>query len=113
MREDTRAGAHVGELLRRWSTDYRTVNHRNLGVDGLAPFFAPAPVERHTFPSHQCLDFEGLRGRLLSSSYAPAASHPNHEAMLDELRRIFAAHAQDGRVKFEYETEVYLGQIAR
>ena len=52
-----------------------------------------------------------LRGRLLSSSYAPAAGHPKHEPMLAELRRIFDRHAENGRVRFEYDTHVYYGQL--
>lgn len=99
-------------MLRRWSPDYAEVNHRKIGLDAIAPFFAPEPVERQVFPSHQVFDFEGVRGRLLSSSYAPAAGHPNHEPMLAELRAIFDAHEEGGRVSFEYETEVYLGRFA-
>jgi SAM-dependent methyltransferase len=100
------------KMLRRWSPDYAQVNHRNVGLDTIAPFFAPGPVERHVFPSQQVFDFEGVGRRLLSSSYAPASGHPNHEPMLVELRAIFDAHHQSGRVRFEYETEVYLGRFA-
>jgi len=100
-------------LLQRWAPDYTQVNHRNVGLESLAPFFAPGPVERHAFPSAQSFDFAGLRGRLLSSSYAPAAGHPNHEPMLADLRRIFDAHHVNGQVRFEYETEVYVGRFGK
>lgn len=99
------------QMLRRWSPDYRAVNHRNVGLESIAPFFAPGRVERHTFDYHQVFDFEGLRGRLLSSSYAPAAGHANHEPMLAELRAIFERHQNAGTVRFEYRTEVYLGRF--
>lgn len=100
------------QLLRRWATDYGQVNHRRVGLDTIAPFFAPGPVERHAFPSAQSFDFEGVRGRLLSSSYAPAAGHPHHAPMLAELRQICETHAETGYVRFEYITEVYLGRFA-
>lgn len=99
------------QMLRRWSPDYRAVNHRNVGLESIEPFFAPGGVERHTFDYHQVFDFEGLRGRLLSSSYAPAAGHPNHEPMLAELRAIFERHQNASTVRFEYRTEVYLGRF--
>jgi hypothetical protein len=56
--------------------------------------------------------YEGLRGRLLSSSYAPAAGDPRHEPMMAELRAIFDRHQQDGKVTFEYDTQVYWGRLA-
>jgi SAM-dependent methyltransferase len=98
-------------LLQRWATDYRQINHRNVDLARIAPFFAPGNVERHAFPSEQVFDFDGLRGRLLSSSYAPAAGHPGHAPMLAELRSIFDTHQENDRVRFLYETEVYLGRF--
>ena len=52
-----------------------------------------------------------LQGRLLSSSYAPADGHPNHEPMLRELRRIFDRFEQNGTVPFDYDTDVYWGNL--
>ena len=40
-----------------------------------------------------------------------APGHPKHKPMLAELRRIFDQHAQNGRVRFEYETHVYYGRL--
>lgn len=109
-REDTSPFLVAYEhLLQHWATDYRTANHRAVTFADLQTFFAPHVVERFTFPNAQHFDFEGLRTRLLSSSYAPAAGHPNHEPMVGELRTIFDAHQREGGVVFEYETEVYLG----
>jgi hypothetical protein len=64
------------------------------------------------FDSHQVFDFESLKGRLLSSSYTPEAGHPNHKPMLEELGRIFQAHAIGGKVAFEYDTKIYFGQLS-
>ena len=69
-------------LLRNWSDDYRAVNHQdNIGNDALAAFF-PGGHRRAAFPNQQVFDYEGLKGRLLSSSYAPDIGHPNHDPML-------------------------------
>lgn len=99
------------DLLQRFGTDYREVDHLNVGPETLAPFFG-GPYESRTFPNHQDFDLEGLRGRLLSSSYAPGPGHPDHEPMLSELRRIFDRHQEAGRVRFVYDTELYLGKLA-
>ena len=67
-------------------------------------------MELATFPNQQTLDFEGLRGRLLSSSYAPEPGHPQHEPLMTGLREVFRRHEQSGQVVFPYRTLVYFGQ---
>jgi len=59
----------------------------------------------------QMLDFDALKGRLLSSSYAPTAGQPKHDAMLAALRTLFDQHAIDGNVAFEYQTRAFLGTL--
>jgi hypothetical protein len=59
----------------------------------------------------QRFDYEGLAGRLLSSSYAPLDGQPGHDAMMRELQRIYRAHAQDGKVAIEYKTRVFYGHL--
>jgi len=100
------------DLLRRLSIDYGVVDHRRMTDSGvLAGFFGCDDYPRTTFPNIQTLDWEGLRGRALSSSYVPLPGQPNHEPLMTELRRIFDAHQQEGVVRFEYETEVYWGRV--
>lgn len=95
-------------LLLRFGTDYSEVRHENTGADSLGRFFIGERKET-AFPNRQELDFEGLRGRLLSCSYVPLAGHPDHEPMIAELRRVFDRHQTAGRVAFDYVTRVYLG----
>lgn len=99
------------ELLQRFGTDYARVDHRRVGADALRAFFG-GDFRSLSFPSEQRFDLEGVRGRLLSSSYAPAAGHPDHEPMLRELERIFREHEENGAVRFEYDTEVHFGPPA-
>ena len=74
-------------------------------------FFGRGAFAEKLLPNEQVFDFDGLRGRLRSSSYAPPQGHPKHEPMLAALRKLFDAHAEDGRVRFEYETHVYYGRL--
>ncbi|QJC50845.1 class I SAM-dependent methyltransferase [Paenibacillus albicereus] len=98
-------------LLHEYGTDYASVNHRNISPERLQAFFREGTLTRRAFPNRQRFDYEGVKGRLLSSSYAPQAGDPRHEPMLAELRRIFDETQQDGTIDFDYETEVFSGEV--
>jgi len=98
-------------LLQRLSTDYGRVDHRQVGAEAIDQFFAHQQWRAASFPNHQDFDWEGLRGRLLSSSYAPLPGSPKYQPMMEELASIFAGYEQAGQVKVGYETRVYAGQI--
>jgi len=98
------------QLLLTYGTDYADIRHERTTAE-MHEFFDPEPFEERVFPMRQDFDYGGLEGRLLSSSYAPVAGHPQHEPMLAELRRIFHEHAVHGCVGFEYRTRVYYGHL--
>ena len=97
------------KLLLTYSNDYSTVRHENVGDSELKQFFAEGTYKTHSVPHSQLFDFEGLKGRLLSSSYAPAAGQSGHEPMLAALAAIFDAHEKNGQVSFDYDTQVHIG----
>jgi len=99
------------ELLLSYGTDYQEVRHERT-TDAVNDFFDPLPFRERTFPMRQDFDYEGLEGRLLSSSYAPGPGHSKHVQMLSALRDIFSAHSAGGRVAFEYKTRVYFGHLS-
>jgi len=99
------------DFLQRHATDYSTVAHNKVANYGaLQQFYFPDQMEMIVQATQQRFDLEGLRGRLLSSSYAPREG-PAAEDMLRELPQLFAAHAQDGQVVFEYWTRLYYGHL--
>lgn len=98
-------------LLLEFATDYEQINHTNIDMAVLSRFFGDDPFEVRSFPNFQEFDYEGLKGRLMSSSYAPAAGHPRHEAMLLALQQLFREHESHGQVRFEYDTELYFGPL--
>ncbi|HMD17143.1 MAG TPA: class I SAM-dependent methyltransferase [Terriglobales bacterium] len=97
------------QLLLTYGTDYKEVRHERTTAI-IHEFFAPAPHQELVFGLRQQFDYEGTAGRLLSSSYAPLEG-PSHAPMMQELQRIFSAHAIDDRVEFEYNTRVYYGRL--
>ncbi len=97
-------------LLLDFGTDYTQVGHRGVGSERLEAFFG-GPFATRRYDNRQALDLAGLRSRLLSSSYIPAAGEPAHAAMLERLAEIFEENAVDGLVEFIYDTEVHTGQL--
>ena len=99
------------QLLLNCSTDYQQVNHRNVDAAALREFFKGDLIER-SVSNFQQFDFASLTGRLLSSSYVPAAGEPGYDAMLAELKKVFEAHQEEGRVVFEHDTRVFYGRLS-
>jgi len=97
-------------LLLAYGTDYREVRHERTTAE-IADFFSPSPFRSSTLEMRQEVDYAGLEGRLLSSSYTPTSDQANYGAMLRELRRIFEAHQIDDRVSLDYNTLVYYGRL--
>jgi SAM-dependent methyltransferase len=99
------------KLLQEFSLDYRAVDHKQIDAATIGAFFAPNVFKSASFENRQVFDFEGLKGRLLSSSYAPELGHPKHEPMLRELSTIFEQHARQNQIVFEYDTLMYYGRL--
>ncbi len=97
------------ELLLRYSSDYEQIDHRHVNETVLSNFFTTHV--RKVFFNSQRFDFEGLKGRLLSSSYVPLNDDERFEPMIAELRNIFDRTQQNGTITFEYDTEVYMGAL--
>ncbi|HEY1599352.1 MAG TPA: class I SAM-dependent methyltransferase [Pirellulales bacterium] len=97
-------------LLAKFGTDYREVNHTNIGDDVLRSFFGATPEYRR-MENVQVFDYAGLEGRLLSSSYVPSADDARYRPMLAALAQLFAEQQVDGHVRFEYDTELYFGRL--
>ena len=99
------------ELLERFCIDYKQVKDAYPESKDISSFFAGGVFSARDLPNQQILDWEGFRGRLRSSSFAPTEDHPNYAAMMAELERIFRAHQNGGFVRMEYFTRVYFGQL--
>ena len=100
-------------FVRRHSTDYEQVSHKYLAsYEALQRFYAPDEVRLIEQHNQQKLDFDGLRGRLLSSSYIPKTGAA-YEGMMGELPRLFSSNAENGHVTLEYDTKIYHGHLQR
>ena len=99
-------------LLKTYGTDYEEVNHKHTDAKVIGPFFGATGYEQVDFPNRQIFDWEGLKGRLLSSSYAPEPGHSQHAPMLEALNSLYSRYQTGGNVVFEYDTLVYYGRLS-
>jgi SAM-dependent methyltransferase len=96
-------------LLLEYGTDYKEVRHEQ-SYNNISDFFG-GRFEQAAFANQQLVAFDGLRGRLLSSSYVPSAENPRRAPMLRDLQRLFDKHQRDDRVSIDYQTKLYCGQL--
>lgn len=96
-------------LLNQYAISYSDVKQTGSYVD-IVPFFG-GEVQTRVFANKQVFNWEGLRGRFLSSSYAPLPEHPNHYPMITSLGELFEKWQKNGRIDFDYETQLFWGQL--
>jgi SAM-dependent methyltransferase len=97
-------------FLKRWGAEAYAKVARTWDVRReLVSFFAPGQLEHRTFDNEQLLDLEGMKGRLLSSSYVPGVGHPDHAQMLVAIPELFERHQREGTVTMIYQANAYLG----
>lgn len=81
-------------------------------AEKIKAFFAPQELHVRRFDNAQTLDYEGLKGRLLSASHSPRPEQPEFEAMLNELEALFQAYQKDNQVTLAYDCIIHYGQLA-
>lgn len=97
-------------FLLKYADDYAHVRHENIQVKELQDFFQNE-YGSATFSNQQIFDFEGLKGRMLSASYMPSESDPKFETVVEDLRCLFAKHAENDRITVLYDTNIYHCQV--
>lgn len=98
------------QLVRGLAVKKGRVGRESLSDAEISDFLGPHQAT--ILPNSQDLDYEGLVGRLLSSSYVPLPGEPGLEQAIATLRAIFVRYETHGVVRFEYDTEVYAGQLS-
>ena len=99
-------------LLREFGTDYAKVKESYPNEKHMRDFFGASPYNSHEVPNFQDFEFDGIAGRLRSSSFIPASDAPTYAPMMAELQRIFGENNQSGQIRLEYTTHIYFGRLA-
>lgn len=97
-------------LIGEFGTDYKQVRHTNIDASRIENFFG-GPFRLEVLSNEQVLDFDGLLGRLASSSYLPNETDPRFPEMKDSFRELFERHEKDGHVRIEYDTKMYVSNL--
>jgi ubiquinone/menaquinone biosynthesis C-methylase UbiE len=99
------------DFIIRFATDYSEVNHKNIDDKIFDIFFGERDYRLKVMDNFQHFDFEGLKGRILSSSYMPDENHKDYNSMLDALHALFNSFQNNGKVTLEYDTKIYFGKL--
>ena len=94
------------KFVLKYGTDYKEVRKNEKNVNEFYEY------NKKVFYNYQELDYDGFKGRLLSTSYIPLEDNPRFNKMLEELKKIFLTYQKNGTVRLEYNTEVYYGKLA-
>lgn len=110
--EDTPFLSAYEDLLQRFATDYNDVKHnKNIDPTTVERFFSPQEVSFAEFPNAQPMDFDGIKGRLLSSSYMPQEDSEQYPEMIEALQNLFDQYQESGSVSLNYMTRLWFGNL--
>ena len=73
--------------------------------------FYEGGFQHASFDNIQVFDFDGLKGRLFSSSYMPTEDTDQGAKIKKELQVLFEKHAEDGKIEVLYDTIVFYSQL--
>jgi SAM-dependent methyltransferase len=96
------------EIHERFGTDYTA--SKMVNDESIRSFYLPHSTGVKTFQNAQRMDFEALKGQLLSSSYIPLPGQPEYDKMIALLAEIFVRYNDLGFVNMEFETKLYWNQ---
>lgn len=99
-------------FLQSYSSDYLEIKGRTQSEEVLRNFFSLGTFRKESFVNQQELDFDGLKGRYLSCSYAYNEGHPRMPETLDVLKALFDRYAEEGYFRLGYYTQLYLGKLS-
>ena len=107
---DTSASPFMKEyerIVHTFGTPFARQGRELVPVERLRELLGPGLKELE-LRNHQDLDWDGLKGRLLSASYMPHEGQAGADEMLKELRVAFDQHQRSDMIRMDYETRVYL-----
>jgi ubiquinone/menaquinone biosynthesis C-methylase UbiE len=98
------------KVLLEFGTDYESVRHERITKTVLEEAFE-LEFKQSDYENAQMLNFEGMKGRILSSSYMPAPQHPRFGELIEKLKSLFAEHQKDDRIQVLYKTNIFYTQF--
>jgi len=107
---DTDFLAAYEKIISETIPEYKQVSHHNITPEIIHSFLGEG-YRISEFATAQSFDFEGVMGRLSSSSYTPLPSSDLYKLIEERLRESFDRFSENGRISFNYLTEVHSGKL--
>ncbi|MET0637482.1 MAG: class I SAM-dependent methyltransferase [Chitinophagaceae bacterium] len=98
------------EVIIRHGNKYVEPETRFTSAD-IDKFYSPGKPVLKVFSNKQEFNFEGLKGRLLSSSYMPARNEAGYDVMVKDLETVFIRFQDNGLVRLNYNTNLVVGPL--
>ncbi|HKE27093.1 MAG TPA: methyltransferase domain-containing protein [Bryobacteraceae bacterium] len=96
------------DIFRRYSARVRAHHNRE---ERIRNFFGGHGYRTFVLNYREQIDFERLRGRILSYSSIPLPGESGYGAMMEELRAAFDREAEDGEVWYLGEITLHIGYL--
>ncbi len=98
-------------LILKYGKNYKNSRAQEFEKTAVEQFFAPNKMHSASYPYKQLFDWQGFKGRLLSTSYTLRENDPSFDDMMKELKIIFDRYQKENQIEFLYQTKMYYGQI--
>lgn len=100
------------EALTNNCPEYAQSPKKGIDESAIAAFFKVEKPILEKLHHSQLLTLELLKSRALSSSYVPKEG-PEHDQLMLDLEALFNKFQDNGEIKFEYETLIYIHKIEK
>lgn len=101
------------DLLNKYRRNSKKIQDKQDDKTRAEKFFSNEEFQTKVFKNNQFLDFEGLKGYMLSISYIPTEEDPIFNTMIAELKDLFDEYQVNGQIEILYDTQVYYGQLQK
>lgn len=105
-KDDAPFTAGYEEILRRQIPEYAASQHRKFDPELIRDFLHPRQMKKQVLANNQSFDWEGFKGRALSSSFMPKQGLL-HDEVLSEMHDLYHRYEENGQVAFQYDTIMY------
>jgi len=97
--------------LKELCNEYTEVTHKNITSKELFDFYNPYTYQTIELDNFQMFDYDGLMGRVMSSSYVSINEPLIMEKIKSRMHEIFTKYQKDNQVLFPYKTTLFMGQL--
>lgn len=98
-------------ILKSHLPHYTNITQTHMNLEAIDSFFDPYPFQVQKFPNFKIYSIDGIKGYYLSSHYSSDSSQETNQAILSEIEKTFNKHQSFNKIRFDYNTMVFIGKI--